>query len=447
VLHSKKLPVGGILKGSGGETIFVERGLMRKKLASLFILLSVIILSLSSYAIQRFPKPEFESGYTQPQTHTPSPRLEILQWMDVAVLLIALSVISWLVIRKRSRMGVFAMSLFSLAYFGFYREGCICSIGSIQNVTLALFHNGYLIPLTALAFFILPLIFTLFFGRTFCAGVCPFGAMQDLVAFRPQKLGSGLNAVLGILPYLYLGLAILYAATGTDFIICRYDPFVGIFRFNASFGMFLFAGTLLVSGIFIARPYCRFLCPYGVLLNWCSRFSRRRLSITPSVCIQCRLCEDSCPYDAIDYPVIVKNPEDKKTTLRKFILICVMIPLLVVIGGYSGSRVHETLAMVNSKVQLSKIVSDPVKFREQPESFEIKAYKSSGKPVTQIYQEASQLLDEFYTGGWILGGFIGLVFGILIASRMRTPKRTDYVTNKGTCFSCARCVDYCPIKS
>ena len=33
-------------------------------------------------------------------------------------------------------------------------------------------------------------------------------------------------------------------------------------------------GILLVSGVFIARPYCRFLCPYGILLRWASLFSR-----------------------------------------------------------------------------------------------------------------------------------------------------------------------------
>jgi polyferredoxin len=314
-------------------------------------------------------------------------------------------------------------------------------------VTLALFDTSYLIPLTVIAFFIIPLVFTLFFGRTFCAGVCPFGAMQDLVSFAPQKLGSRLNAILGLIPYLYLGLAVLYAATGTDFIICRYDPFVGIFRFNASFGMLIFAGTLLISGIFLARPYCRFLCPYGVLLNWFSRFSRRHITITPSVCIQCRLCEDSCPYDAIDMPRITKNPENKKTSLRNFILICLFIPLLIAVGGYLGSQIHNTLALVNSKVRLAKTISDPVKMKEIPETFEIKAFRSAGKPAEQVYSEATAILKQFYNGGWIFGGFIGLVFGMLIAGRMTARYRTDYIPNKGRCFSCARCVDYCPIKS
>jgi NosR/NirI family transcriptional regulator, nitrous oxide reductase regulator len=419
---------------------------MKKKRVSVIFLFLFVLQPMISFSAQRFPKPEFESGYIQPETLRPMPRAELLAVMDVFVLAITLTLITWLVLKKRSRMGVFFTSLFSLAYFGFYREGCICSIGAIQNVTLSIFDSTYIIPLTVLAFFILPLVVTLFFGRTFCAGVCPFGAMQDLVSFKPQKLNPRLNAVLGVIPYIYLGLAILYTATGTDFIICRYDPFVGIFRFNASFGMFIFAGTLLASGILIARPYCRFLCPYGVLLNWISRFSWRHITITPTICIQCRLCEDSCPYDAIDIPVIVRNPENKSVTVRKFILICFMIPFFVVLGGWTGSRLHETLAGVNHKVRLAKELLEPEKDMSQPETFEITAFKSSGKPISQVYSEASQVLRQFYIGSLILGSFIGLVFGIILAGRMLNRYRTDFTPNKGTCFSCARCVDYCPVK-
>ncbi len=420
---------------------------MKKGLVLLFLVIFFTIQFLNVYGVQRFPKPEFESGYIQPETLQPMPRASLLALVDVIVLVSALTFVTWLVLKKRSRNGVFWTSLISLVYFGFYREGCICSIGAIQNVTLALADSSYVVPLTVVAFFILPLIYTLFFGRTFCAGVCPFGAIQDLVSFRPQKMGVRLNAVLGLFPYLYLGLAILYAATGTDFIICRYDPFVGIFRSDASFGMFLFAGILLVSGIFIARPYCRFLCPYGVLLNWISRFSWRHITITPANCIQCRLCEDSCPYDAIDIPVTDKNPEERIVTLRKLILICLLVPFFVILGGYTGSRLHETLANVNGKVRLAKALLDPSTPAGQPETFEIAAYKSSGKPISQVYSEASVVLRQFYIGSWILGCFIGLAFGIILARRLIIVYRTDYIPNKGRCFSCTKCVDYCPVTS
>jgi NosR/NirI family transcriptional regulator, nitrous oxide reductase regulator len=418
---------------------------MPKRLTITFLMMIITMQFMYVYGVQRFPKPEFESGYFQPETLQPAARAEILSILDVLVLAVTLTLVTWCVLKKRSRLLVLGVSVLSLVYFGFYRKGCVCSIGAIQNVALAIFDTTYVVPVTVIAFFILPLVFTLFFGRTFCAGVCPFGAVQDLVAFKPQKLGLRLNTVLGLIPYVYLGLAILFAATRSDFIICRYDPFVGIFRFDASFGMFVFAGTLLVSGIFIARPYCRFLCPYGVLLNWISRFSWKHLTITPSTCIQCRLCEDSCPFDAIDMPLTEKNPEERPVTVRKLILICLMVPFFTILGGYTVSRLHEPLAGLNGTVRLAKTLLEPAKSTAGPETFEMAAFRSSGKPVSQVYAEASMVLRQFYTGSWILGFFLGLVFGITIAYRMISKYRTDYIPNKGTCFSCARCVDFCPV--
>jgi len=93
-----------------------------------------------------------------------------MEYVDLAVLLGGLGVASWLTLRQRSRRGVVVLGLFSLAYFGFYREGCLCVIGSIQNVALALFDSRYVLPGFAVAFFAAPLIVALFFGRAFCAG-------------------------------------------------------------------------------------------------------------------------------------------------------------------------------------------------------------------------------------------------------------------------------------
>lgn len=421
---------------------------MKKTSALILTICLNLFHSRNAFSIQRFPKPEFESGYTQPDTILPAARLQFLGYLDIAVLIIALALVTWLVLKKRSRIGVFWTSMFSLVYFGFYREGCICSIGSIQNISLALFDNSYGLPITALAFFAIPLIFTLFFGRTFCAGVCPFGAMQDLVAFKPMSIGIRLNSVLGLLPYLYLALSILYAATGTDFIICRYDPFVGIFRMNASFGMFVFAGILLVSGIFIARPYCRFLCPYGVLLNWFSRYSWKHMSITPAHCIQCRLCEGSCPYDAIDIPVSI-NPtaNQKQHRVQRLILLSLLIPFIAGIGAYAGFLMHEPLAGVNSKVKLARQIINPEKDKGKTETFEIQAYKSSGKTQSKVFEEAGITIKKFKKGSTILGGFIGLLIGLLISGKLLKRYNPDYVPHKGRCFSCARCMDYCPVNA
>ncbi len=73
-----------------------------------------------------------------------------------------------------------------------------------------------------------------FSGRSFCASVCPLGAVQELVAVRPVQVPTWIDHALGLLAYVYLGAAVLFAATGTAWIICRYDPFVGLFRLSSS---------------------------------------------------------------------------------------------------------------------------------------------------------------------------------------------------------------------
>ncbi|GAB7087445.1 hypothetical protein JCM15579A_15490 [Marinifilum fragile] len=394
---------------------------------------------------QRFPRPEFESGYTQPITSMPEPRAGIFALVDVLLLIAALSLITWFIHKKRSRTGVIITSLFSILYFGFLREGCVCSVGSVQNVVLALFNPGYHIPLSALAFFVIPLVYTLFFGRTFCAGVCPLGAVQDVFLLRPVSLKKWLQKVLGLIPWIYLGLAILYAATGTDFIICRYDPFVGIFRFNATFFMFAIGAAFLLISVFIARPYCRFLCPYGVILNLVSRVSKKHLSITPASCIQCKLCENSCPLDAINKPVEVKQMEDKRSATRRFILLGMIIPALMIIGAWVVSNFHENLAMVNSKVRLANELlhfdSNTMK-----ESLEIEGFRTSGKTKEELYLESAAILKQFYYGSWMLGAFIGLVFGLSLAGLTIYRYREDYEPDKGECVSCARCLKYCPVE-
>lgn len=414
-----------------------------------FLLVCILIYTaLQSFgaaeAKQRFPKPEFANGYTQPETLAPSPRQLFMEYFDVFMLLVVLSVTTWFVLKKRSRRGVFWTSVFSLLYFGFYREGCICSIGSIQNVVLALVDPTYAIPITALLFFLLPLIFALFFGRTFCAGACPLGAIQDIIVLKPIELPKWIQKVLGLIPYLYLGLAILYVATKSEFIICRYDPFVGFFRFDAPFDMLILGILFLAVGVFVARPYCRFFCPYGVLLGWMSRFSSRHMSITPAACIQCKLCSNSCPFGAIDEPVAETGK--RRSNVNRLMTYFILLPLWIGIGGLAGSMVHIPLSKFNKMVYLAEQIIEHPEVKNDPKNIDVRTFLSSGKTTEQLIQEARDIQKQFYWGGWILGGFMGLVVGSSLINLSKFRKREDWEPNKTNCLSCARCMDYCPVK-
>ena len=335
--------------------------------------------------------------------------------------------------------------IFSLAYFGFWREGCVCSIGSIQNVTLALFDNSYAIPITVFAFFILPLVFALFFGRTFCAAVCPLGAIQDVVIFRPLNVPSWLANVLGILPYFYLGLAVLFAATGSAFIICEFDPFVGFFRLTADFNMLVLGGCFLILGVFVARPYCRFLCPYSVLLNWMSRLSKWHVSITPTECIQCRLCEDSCPFGAIKKPTASQVIESNKQGVKRLGLLIILLPIIIAGSGWFGAKLHIPFSRMHRTVQLA----DRIRLEDLGEvnstTDETDAFRGSGKPTSELFQETLAIQKQFKIGAWIFGGFIGLILGLKLLALSIRRKQIDYEPDKGLCLSCARCFPYCPV--
>ena len=402
-----------------------------------------LFVSVVAFSQQRFPRPDFESDYKAPSLEIPEPRQGLLEYLDVFILFIVLSLTTWFVLKKRSRKGILYLSIFSLAYFGFYRNGCICSIGAIQNVALAVVDPEYAISLTALAFFMLPLLFALFVGRVFCGGACPLGAIQDLLIIKPIELPVGVRKALGLIPYLYLGLSILFAVTQTDFIICKYDPYVGIFRMDASFNMLVLGGSLLIIGMFVGRPYCRFLCPYGVILNWMSSVSKKHLTITPEDCIDCKLCDKSCPMDAINKPVT--EPASKSRDINRFLVSAVLIPLWILIGGYIVSSGHVYLSKANRTVQLAELLITNPEIKNNPDHIDVQTFLTSGKTMETLVTEASAIREQFYSGGWIVGGFFGLAFGLMFTRKTMYRSRTDYEPDKGNCVSCGRCMDYCPV--
>ena len=189
------------------------------------------------------------------------------------------------------------------AYFGFYREGCICPIGSIQNVAVALTDPKYSIPMVVTATFVLPLVVALFFGRAFCGGVCALGAIQELVVLKPVQVPRRLDRALGCCRYVYLAAGDFFraqAGAGARFPDLPLRSIRRLLPPHRSPHMLMLGGAFLLAGMFVGRPYCRYLCPYGGLLAWCTRLARRGVTITPDKELDCGLCTEACPYGAIE---------------------------------------------------------------------------------------------------------------------------------------------------
>jgi len=410
--------------------------------AAALLLMTVFGASIA-LAQERFPPPDF-TDHQLPQTVQPPAPAPWFDYLDLAVLAGALSLASYLAIRKRSRRGLFALAIISLSWFGFWREGCVCPIGAIQNVTLAVCDPAYSVPLVIVGFFVLPLMFTLFFGRTFCAAVCPLGAVQELVALWPVKVPAWLEHALCLLAYIYLGTAVMFAATGTAFVICRYDPFVAFFRLSGDVNMLILGGCFVVVGFFVGRPYCRYLCPYGALLRLASKVSKWHVRIPPQECIQCRLCEDACPYGAIRRPTVRQSAQQYARGRQLLAVLILLLPVFCAVGFLLGRRLEVPLSKVHPTVSLAERVRAEADGEVEGTTDASDAFRNTGRPAGDLYREALGLMRRFrFAGGW-LGGYVGLVIGLKLIHLCLRRRRDDYQVDRGTSVSCGRCFWYCP---
>lgn len=403
-----------------------------------------IIAPLCAVAASRFPQPQFDSGYVAEKVAYPMPSFAVTPAMDVLLLVAALCVAVFLVRKVRSRRWILFFGLICLGWFGFVRQGCFCPIGTTQNVALALF-NGVRLPLAVALFFAVPLIFALFFGRVFCSVVCPLGALQEFFIVKPLRLPKALDAVLRVIPLIVLTVGVVCAINGAGFIICRTDPFVGLFRQSAALPMLLTGMGVLLVGTVVARPYCRYFCPYGVLLEICSRISWKRVELTPNECVNCRLCVGVCPMDAIDAPRSALTDRVRGRQFRQFLYLLIFLPLIILGGAGVGYLAGAGVAQLHPGVSL---VAKWQGLAEEDEDLfpEIEAFKRVGGTIELAEAQSLEIIDRFQEGCMVSGALIGLILGLRLLVLSKLQGIQVHEANRTRCIACGRCYAVCPNK-
>jgi transcriptional regulator of nitric oxide reductase len=157
------------------------------------------------------------------------------------------------------------------------------------------------------------LISVVLIGRgVFCGWLCPFGALQELLAQMSRALRlPQWNPPAALEKRLWLGkyiaaavvLALLLSGIDASNATTEIEPFKTAItsKFTRAWPYVLYAGALLAIGLFSERAYCRFLCPLGGVLAALDRLHvLNLLKRRPECGSPCHLCERSCPVRAIE---------------------------------------------------------------------------------------------------------------------------------------------------
>ncbi len=148
------------------------------------------------------------------------------------------------------------------------------------------------------------LFITLLYGPIFCGYICPFGTLQKGLNHMGNVLGlkkikfSKLHGLLSYIKYLVLGYFVFLILKGDVWTYINADPYHAFIRLFYG-GVTLIGGIYLIAvillGLFVERPFCNYLCPYGAGLNLISSMRILRVTRIEDTCIQCKKCDLVCP--------------------------------------------------------------------------------------------------------------------------------------------------------
>jgi polyferredoxin len=191
----------------------------------------------------------------------------------------------------------------SVAVLGFYRGSCPCPISGLQETLLFFTGEGFH-PVRTLWFLALIPV-TYFGGRVWCGWICHLGALQELLHFpgkfnflssaRAQKVMRYIRTIVFV--------ALVIQLVVTNYILWnKIDPFRAAYNLMASHALsWILLWIVLLTSVFIYRPFCKTVCPVGLLLGWISKIPGASAIHSKAGCIGCKACSTACKSHALTF--------------------------------------------------------------------------------------------------------------------------------------------------
>ena len=185
-------------------------------------------------------------------------------------------------------------------------------IAGLMNLKLLLVTGRVPLIHPAAMFLLIAFLLTSFLAKkSFCAWLCPVGALSERIGKLGQSLFRSrihvprwLDIPLRGLKYLLLAFFVFFIAampanTLQSFMQTPYGLIADVkmldfFRGMSATAVIVILALALLS-LFIENVWCRYLCPYGALMGLVSLLSPFKIRRNPAACIDCGKCKRACP--------------------------------------------------------------------------------------------------------------------------------------------------------
>jgi polyferredoxin len=187
----------------------------------------------------------------------------------------------------------------------------LCPFGGVETLYSLLMFGTLIekIQVSSVILLGLVILLSVFFGPVFCGWVCPFGTFQEWISKIGKKIFKKrfnhfvplkVHKILIYFRYVVLiGVIYLTAQFGT-LVFSNVDPYHALFKFwtfNVGIPAMLILGFVMIGSLFMERPWCKYLCPYGAFLGLFNKIRIFKITRNANRCVSCKKCDQSCPMN------------------------------------------------------------------------------------------------------------------------------------------------------